>query len=130
MMTASVDYIYIIVLLVFALLGGLTGQNKKKKSDTSSDKPVIPTNHSPLPEAWKDLLPHEQSISKPVKQVSKKKVNVEKPFLDTKEEGQQSVVILEENKNKEDQSENEYAFKDIDDVRKGIIWSEILHRKY
>ncbi len=131
---------YIIALVVFAAFKAI--QDKVKKADSSSEdrtkktKPVMGGDE--LPETWKDLFPKkvEMTATKPApKKVAKydkpKKVSPKVFIEDAKDEGKSSLkstsVVVEDTP---EANNEEYAFNDIEDVRKAIIWSEIINKKY
>ena len=99
-------------------------------SDTpEGSRPSFPTGHDMLPEAWKTIVTDQKDQKpKPKSKVIPTK-KVETPFLDIKEEGIPTTSLSETSDLKEKEEEN-YSFQNIDDVRKGIVWSEILKRKY
>lgn len=131
---------YIIALVVFAVFKAIT--DKAKKTDSSSNdrtKKAKPfTGGDELPETWKELFPKkvEMTSTKPaqkkVLKTNKPKTVSPKVFIeDAKDEGKSSLkdapIVVDGTPETKDE---EYAFNDIDDVRKAIIWSEIINKKY
>lgn len=116
--------------------------DKVKKTGTSlpasKRQPNPHRGATELPESWKDLFPQKEEIKpKPVVQKSNQpskpmKKSPEVFIQDAKQEGKPSIdersmpaVDTAIGVNDED-----YAFQNIEDVRKAIVWSEIINRKY
>lgn len=132
---------YIILLAVFAVYSAVTDKKKKTKSSNpggeSQPKPYQEGNE--LPETWKDLFPKKTVMTptKPtVKKVSQttakpKRVSPKVFIEDAKDEGKSSLkdtpILVDDTL---ETNNEEYAFNDIEDVRKAIIWSEIINKKY
>lgn len=141
MMTASIDYIYFLVIILIAFIGSVMGQNKKKKSSTASDQPVEDApKDTPLPDPFRGLMSRptvtptaSRRVVQNASTLTKKKG--EHPFLSTKEEGvpvtfAEGQLAQPPVKAEEETGESDYAIRDMDDLKKAIIWSEIIHRKY
>lgn len=132
--------VYIIVLLVFGISKAVS--DKIKKTGTSlPGKKGQPSPHrgmTELPESWKDLFPREEVI-KP-EPVVQKNAPSSKPMKkssavfiqDPKEEGKHSIDerIISVDDSAADINNEDYAFQSIEDVRKAIVWSEIINKKY
>jgi hypothetical protein len=139
--------IYLIALVVFAIFKAIS--DKAKKSETpSGHQPDVPQRKKEahdLPEPWKDLFPKEiieATRPKPVvkkatyTKMERKPLKVEKMtpkvFIeDASEEGKRTVSEINTPQNNTTEiNEEDYAFHNIEEVRKAIIWSEIINPKY
>jgi len=132
--------IYIVVLVVLGISKAL-GDKVKKTGTSLPDSKRQPDPHrgmTELPESWKDLFPQKEVIEpKPVVQ----KVNPSpKPtrkspevfIQDAKQEGKSSIDerTIPVGDTAIGVNDEDYAFQGIEDVRKAIVWSEIINRKY
>lgn len=131
--------IYIIVFVIFAVLKALNDKLKKNDTLSPTGKTTASTQEDKddIPEILKDFFPKPAEVNTKSKPVIKKvssmpKAKTTKVFIeDPKEEGKRSVennVSLAETDTSE--KDNDYAFHTIEDVRKAIIWSEIINQKY
>lgn len=137
-------FIYFIFMIGIALI---TVSSSKKKKDTESnkkpnprsflpEKPKMSCPENPLTEAWKNVILDEKRLKEPFNgttQIKKMKVTNKPPmkenktFPDIKEEEKHTLSSFVPNQNNK---EEDYTFQDIDDIRKAIVWFEILKRKY
>jgi hypothetical protein len=126
-------FLYIIGIIIFGLFFSLNPKKKNRKMDSDTpegSRSSFPTGQDMLPEAWKTIVTDQKNQKpRPVKKVIPTK-KAETPFLDTKEEGISTTSLSDTHHLKEKEEEENYSFQNIDDVRKGIVWSEILKRKY
>ncbi len=132
--------IYIVVLVVLGISKAL--DDKVKKTGTSLPDPKRqPNPHrgaTELPESWRDLFPQKEVIEpKPVVQKSNQspepmKKSPEVFIQDAKQEGKPSVdeKSIPAADTAIGVNDEDYAFQSIEDVRKAIVWSEIINRKY
>lgn len=132
--------VYIIVLLVFGISKAIS--DKIKKTGTSlPDSKRQPSPHrgmTELPESWKDLFPQEEVIKpEPVvqKNAPSSKPMKKSPAVfiqDPKEEGKHSMGerTIPDGDIAMGVNDEDYAFQSIEDVRKAIVWSEIINKKY
>lgn len=132
--------IYIVVLVVLGISKAL-GDKVKKTGTSLPDSKRQPSPHrgmTELPESWKDLFPQEEVV-KPEPVVQKNapsskpmKKSPEVFIQDPKEEGKHSMGerIISADDIAVDMNNEDYAFQSIEDVRKAIVWSEIINKKY
>lgn len=149
--------IYLLIFAVFAIFKALGDKAKKNGASSTNQKDGQQPQHkapSELPETWKDLFPHEVEMSKPEpvatkkpstplkdvkrafdmkKQATERKRTVSsKVFIeDASEEGKRALNInIPQNNTTEINDDEDYTFHNIEEVRKAIIWSEIINPKY
>ncbi|MDR0537987.1 MAG: hypothetical protein LBH04_08125 [Tannerellaceae bacterium] len=124
-MEDSGNLLYIIVMLIAAVVG-LVGSKKKKPQPTEVLGSPIP------PEEWLQDMP---SSSKATSSPQKNKIKVKKVEKKSSPSRINIAVPVTEN-NPLDADENEELcvsaenFRDIVEVKKAIIYSEIFNRKY
>lgn len=149
------DWLYI-VFLVIAAISGLFGSGKKKKQPAA--KPVRPRNtvetstESKQKKGFWDILQEElngpeQALPPTKKVVAKKTITPQKtvkakaytassPFLAGEKTTssipqQQNEILMEEiSSDNHSVTREDFHLQDVDEVRKAIIYSEILNRKY
>lgn len=132
--------IYIVVLVVLGISKAL-GDKVKKTGTSLPDPKRQPNPHrgaTELPESWRDLFPQKEVIEpKPVVQKSNQspkpmKKSPEVFIQDAKQEGKPSVdeKSIPAADTAIGVNDEDYAFQSIEDVRKAIVWSEIINRKY
>ncbi|MDL2243217.1 hypothetical protein LJB84_00010 [Bacteroidales bacterium OttesenSCG-928-J19] len=118
----------IIPLLVVlgSIILSIVGGSKKKKPQDATNQPKMP---SPQGEPDIPSFPFFEEIELPeaekvVVQPVVKKTSIKKPV-----EAKVSSLTIPSNKFAEEESEPLFRFDDLDEVKKGIIYSEILNRK-
>jgi hypothetical protein len=118
------DWLYIILLAVFGLSGLLSSLKKK-----------LPAGEQ-QPESYDEFEPE---VVLPRQEETPKKVSRKKPdyFTNAAAEGRRNVQTMESDfhHSAETQEESPFhlsadTFHDMDELKKAIIYSEILNRKY
>ena len=115
------DWIYLIVIAVVMLTGLVTG--KKKKAEQPAPKQVK-VNVPPLSEPTKKRVTRSFPIEKPIE-----------PLLADETSRMIDVItdnasVLSENEEPEELGVQVLDGRDIEEVRKAIIYSEILGKRY
>lgn len=140
------DWIYIVFLIVAALSGLFSSKNKKKRPtqvlgqpdyDTTKEEPV------PSDKGFWEILeevtnerPKQKSatITIPDKKKNKKEIRQPNPFLVAEQEIHKSKVSSSRPMNFEAEEEHslleDIEFNNAEELRKAVIYSEILNRKY
>lgn len=130
--------LFFAVIIIVSIISSVNKEREKKKSRGNSHPASFPQEVTDtLPESWKDLFPVQPVIVKPVVEPVSKKTEPKrpdpKPFLDTKEEGKQTIFEKADQKiiaDEESVQQSDYSFQSLEDIRKAIVWSEIINRKY
>lgn len=136
------DWIYIVFLIVAAISGLFSSKNKKSARHKSSDSPVtthtrrkIPLREKVFGKFWRRQLPlksRKHQLHRSIKR--KKKTPASKPFLSTEQEIQKSKVSSSQPMNFPAEEEHsmleDIEFNNAEELRKAVIYSEILNRKY
>jgi|GEM_PF-5262612 len=128
-MSISSFWIFMAVLAFFGLIQIIQKNSLKDKTNSESSSP----KSQPLPEAWKDIISTEETKVRPTPHhhIEIRKKTESTIFIeDAKEEGKSAVASAPFSADKEEANSEDYSFNSIDDVRKAIIWSEIIKRKY
>jgi hypothetical protein len=117
------DWLYII-LLVVAGLSGLLSSLKKKKQQEEVLQPEAYDEFEPETD-----LPHREEVPK---KIPRKKLDY---FSNAAQEGKRNVKTLEPDFADDTYEESNFnlsaeTFQDMDELKKAIIYSEILNRKY
>lgn len=145
------DWLYI-VFLIIAVISGLFSEKKKKKSAAKPVQPQRQMETSTETEGEKgfwEILEEMQNGPQPVKPrpkkvPEKKQVTVKKakaavassPFLSgesissTIRPKQNDIILEEANETELCISNEDFHLQDVNEVRKAILYSEILNRKY
>ncbi|GAB6395642.1 MAG: hypothetical protein MdMp024_1954 [Bacteroidales bacterium] len=127
------DWLYIVLLAVAGISGVLTSGKKKKQVAETSRKPETTVA---IPD-----IPNPAPSYQPIIMSSQKKTSKKKPFssISFMEEGKRSIVSppfatqLGQTEDSVDESAfrlSSEPFRNIDELKKAIIYSEILYRKY
>jgi hypothetical protein len=127
------DWLYIVLLAIAGISGILTSGKKKKRVIETSRKPettvAIPDIPNPAPS-------YQPIITPPQKKASKKKSFSSSSFM---EEGKRTIAspsfATQFGQTEDTVDESAFRlpsepFRNIDELKKAIIYSEILHRKY
>ena len=145
------DWLYI-VFLAIAVVSGLFSEKKKKRSAAKPVKPQQQVDTSPGSDQGKgfwEILQEMQNGQQPPKRLPKQKPEkkqvaakstkaasvIPSPFLSGESIGsspmQHSNILFEEPIETDHHiSREDFHIQDVDEVRKAIIYSEILNRKY
>lgn len=129
------------LLVAGILIIGFVRQAKKESPNTipskDDDNMPFPHKNHPLPENWEDIpipSPQQTDNTQTEKHVHKQKA---KPFIPQNYQTQQTALhsqpAVQTPQNSRSESEDTSTTIDIlstEEIRKGIIWSEILQRKY
>lgn len=130
------DYIYLIVILI-AGISSILGKRKKKESESKDPIPGLPD--------LEDILPEFRPVVEPVRpiyqEVKKKEKTVEHPSFDTvddvstlkaKKQVARPVKHLVEDEviSEEDFGGVDLELDNPEDVKRAVIYSEILKRRY
>lgn len=131
------DLIYILILGIIAVSGFFnSGKKKKRKQEADRRTPTIP-QFPDFKEIFKDFEEKKPTPSpKPVgKIIKQKEQTTTSPFLQTNE-NKRSPLNTQSNTSLIDKNEEtpsfleEFDFHDSNELKKAIIYSEILNRKY
>lgn len=140
------DWLYIVLMIVAAATSLIGSKNKKKRQSkeilgqpgheivTPDDSPKEKGFWEVLEEARKEFNPEPKPQETPkVKQKTKEKKQGRQPFLTAENEIRKSAIsthpsLLSEGE--ETQGLEDIEFKNAADLRKAVIYSEILNRKY
>ena len=118
-----------ILLFVAFVVGSILIDRQKKKSDSADadGETVMPDTAMPDTTIPEEVMPHATpEVVRPVAAVRRQPVRTERKSADNTRRttpAQPIVAATEE-------EQSEFALNDIDDVRRAVIWSEILRRKY
>lgn len=140
------DWIYIVFLIVAAVSGLFSSKNKKKRPTQVLGQPEYDTTqeeHTPSSKGFWEILeeatndrPKQQTIATaiPEKKKNKKETRKSNPFLSAEQEIHQSKVSSSPIMNFPTEEEHslleDIEFNNIEELRKAVIYSEILNRKY
>ncbi|MDD4516718.1 hypothetical protein [Massilibacteroides sp.] len=144
------DWLYIVFLIIAAVSGLFNSKKKKKRVPAKPVQPQVNPNTSSNTEEEKgfwEILQEMQNGPKqppkptvknvPAKKTATKKTAVQQPFLSAESRIPSSVnrqnesILLEETDETDHNiSSDDFHLQDVDEVRKAIIYSEILNRKY
>ena len=117
-----------VLLTVAFIVIGIVSQWKKGKNEDAPDVPEmsLPDDFDPLMECSDEAIPTVDMPPQPVQQPSrpqrKKPERQRKPHTATTPPPTPANTTTRE--------ADDYSLHDVDDVRRAIIWSEILQRKY
>jgi hypothetical protein len=140
------DYLYLILIVVFSIIGALT---KKKKNNPVGNgkptrKPVFETIFEELSDEFeveeeelfeKKKEPVKVTFAEQVKAINSRHQSVTKtksPFLEGEKfssDIKTTQIIDELDLTSENQS-IKVSFNDLDDLKKALVYSEILNAKY
>lgn len=128
---------YFLCFVAFFILVIVRLASKVKNITESGNTSGIPNLNKPitekdvLSESWKNIkLPEAEKAVNSIKEEALKKSAIT-DF--NKEGGDKPVCVDDVEKRVSEEQENnvsEYAFENLDDVKKAIVWSEIIKRKY
>jgi len=135
------QYIIVIIAVIVAIISKV---NKQKKADASAknSKPIVNSTENEktkkIPGSWEKWLDLDKAETEPVKQEAisvapKLKEAVDSMNKNAKKESEQShKEKISKKIDIDNQSEYypEIELSTIDDVRRAIIYSEIINRKY
>lgn len=141
------DWLYIILLIIGGISSLISSQKKKKRPTEILGQPNVDIDTSGQPqrekgfweileETKKELTREEKPQPSPKKKKQNKKVSAPNPFLAAENEMQRSDMVssipagpafLEEEENT---VMTDIEIKDVTDLRKAVIYAEILNRKY
>ncbi len=118
-----------ILLFVAFVAGSIIIDKRQKKSDSgdADGDTVMPDTAMPGTTIPEEVMPHATpEVVRPVAAVRRQPVRTEHKSADNTRrttEAQPAMAATEE-------EQSEFALDDIDDVRRAVVWSEILRRKY
>ena len=136
------DWIYIVFLIVAAISGLFSSKNKKKRPTQVLGQPghdSYPEENTSSGKGFWEILEEATTPQKPEAPTApihkkKKKTPVSKPFLSTEQEIQKSKVSSSQPMNFPAEEEHsmleDIEFNNAEELRKAVIYSEILNRKY
>lgn len=140
------DWIYIVFLVVAALSGLFSSKNKKKRPTQVLGQPEYDTTqeeHTPSGKGFWEILeevtterPKQKTVTEttPNKKKNKKDIRQSNPFLAAEQEIHQSKVSSSRPINFPTEEEHslleDIEFNNAEELRKAVIYSEILNRKY
>lgn len=132
------DWIYIVFLIVAAVSGLFSSKNKKKRPTQVLGQPEYePTQkeHAPSGKGFWEIL--EEATTPPEKKEKKKKkkeIRQPNPFLAAEQEIRNPKVSSSPIMNFPTEEEHalleDIEFNNAEELRKAVIYSEILNRKY
>lgn len=136
------DWIYIVFLIVAAISGLFSSKNKKKRPTQVLGQPghdSYPEENTSSGKGFWEILEEATTPQKPEAPTvpihkKKKKTPASKPFLSTEQEIQKSKVSSSQPMNFPAEEEHsmleDIEFNNAEELRKAVIYSEILNRKY
>lgn len=136
------DWIYIVFLIVAAISGLFSSKNKKKSPTQVLGQPghdSYPEENTSSGKGFWEILEEATTPQKPEAPTApihkkKKKTPASKPFLSTEQEIQKSKVSSSQPMNFPAEEEHsmleDIEFNNAEELRKAVIYSEILNRKY
>ena len=136
------DWIYIVFLIVAAISGLFSSKNKKKRPTQVLGQPghdSYPEENTSSGKGFWEILEEATTPQKPEAPTAqihkkKKKTPASKPFLSTEQEIQKSKVSSSQPMNFPAEEEHsmleDIEFNNAEELRKAVIYSEILNRKY
>ena len=136
------DWIYIVFLIVAAISGLFSSKNKKKHPTQVLGQPghdTYPEENTSSGKGFWEILEEATTPQKPEAPTApihkkKKKTPASKPFLSTEQEIQKSKVSSSQPMNFPIEEEHsmleDIEFNNAEELRKAVIYSEILNRKY
>ena len=136
------DWIYIVFLIVAAISGLFSSKNKKKRPTQVLGQPghdTYPEENTSSGKGFWEILeeattPHKPEAPTAPIHKKKKKTPASKPFLSTEQEIQKSKVSSSQPMNFPAEEEHsmleDIEFNNAEELRKAVIYSEILNRKY
>ena len=136
------DWIYIVFLIVAAISGLFSSKNKKKRPTQVLGQPghdTYPEENTSSGKGFWEILEEATTPQKPEAPTApihkkKKKTHASKPFLSTEQEIQKSKVSSSQPMNFPIEEEHsmleDIEFNNAEELRKAVIYSEILNRKY
>ena len=136
------DWLYIVFLIIAGISSLFGSKNKKKRPKQILGQPdrEIVTNEDNVPDKgfW-EILEEATTPQKPEAPTApihkkKNKTPASKPFLSTEQEIQKSKVSSSQPMNFPAEEEHsmleDIEFNNAEELRKAVIYSEILNRKY
>lgn len=136
------DWIYIVFLIVAAISGLFSSKNKKKRPTQVLGQPghdTYPEENTSSGKGFWEILEEATTPQKPEASTApihkkKKKTPASKPFLSTEQEIQKLKVSSSQPMNFPIEEEHsmleDIEFNNAEELRKAVIYSEILNRKY
>ena len=136
------DWIYIVFLIVAAISGLFSSKNKKKRPTQVLGQPghdTYPEENTSSGKGFWEILEEATTPQKPEAPTApihkkNKKTPASKPFLSTEQEIQKSKVSSSQPMNFPAEEEHsmleDIEFNNAEELRKAVIYSEILNRKY
>ena len=136
------DWIYIVFLIVAAISGLFSSKIKKKRPTQVLGQPghdSYPEENTSSGKGFWEILEEATTPQKPEAPTApihkkKKKTPASKPFLSTEQEIQKSKVSSSQPMNFPAEEEHsmleDIEFNNAEELRKAVIYSEILNRKY
>ena len=136
------DWIYIVFLIVAAISGLFSSKKKKKRPTQVLGQPghdTYPEENTSSGKGFWEILEEATTPQKPEAPTApihkkKKKTPASKPFLSTEQEIQKSKVSSSQPMNFPIEEEHsmleDIEFNNAEELRKAVIYSEILNRKY
>jgi hypothetical protein len=129
------DWLYIIILAIAGISGLLSSGRKKKQTEERQRYPDVDGNMTEY-STWA-TTPETTQIPQPVKMAPRQKIPKTQLVSDSLLKGREKTIasIYSEQITEKDLPESHMVisgddFQDIDELKKAIIYSEILNRKY
>ena len=132
------DWIYIVFLIVAAVSGLFSSKNKKKRQTQVLGQPEYEPakeEHAPSGKGFWEILEEVTTPpEKKEKKIKKKEIRQPNPFLAAEQEIHKSKVSSSPITNFPTEEEHalleDIEFNNTEELRKAVIYSEILNRKY
>ena len=136
------DWLYIVFIIIAGISGILSSGKKKRRQEEILGQPEeavsFPEKTNPEKNIWDMFKEAEHPLSSFGKEMKKEKSLKKKPagkaFLEGEKTGSSPVVANQTFDSEIETQEQETAFsvnfRDADDLKKAVIYSEILNRKY
>ena len=132
------DVLKILLILGFVIFGVVKKARKEAKNDAPTNEWDTPTPQSenPMPEAWGSGEIQVETVSEAPQPAAKPKAeNIFPPRHRHKapvQEGARTTRVASPvlNENPDSSPSPDVDIHSVEEVRRGIIWSEILKRKY
>ncbi len=127
-------FLLVIGIIAFGIVRQIKKETAKKVEGKKSAS--IPENSNPLPENWEGdtyggYIPkgpvHQHVETVQVKESNSKRAKMASNRSNTSNTNR---IISPPSSAPQVSAESEFAIHSLDEVRRGIIWSEILQRKY
>lgn len=118
-----------ILLFVAFVVGSIIIDKRQKKSDSADadGDTVMPDTAMPDTTIPEEVMPHATpEVVQPVAAMRRQPVRTERKSADNTRRTTPAQPVMAAT----EEEQSEFALNDIDDVRRAVVWSEILRRKY